>query len=73
MEGDKTIPRWKSWPMWLGILGALWALCAATGLTVELGITSDTYNTVITAVGTILTLLGVVVNPTTTGITDKKG
>lgn len=56
--------RFKSWPMWLGIFGALWTLAAATGLTVEIGITNDTYNTIIGAVGTKLTLLGIVNNPT---------
>ena len=56
--------RWKSWTMWLGIFGALWVLATATGLTAKIGITSDTYNTVIGAVGTILTLLGIVNNPT---------
>ncbi len=56
--------RFRSWPMWLGIFGALWTLAAATGLTANIGITNDTYNTIIGAVGTILTLLGIVNNPT---------
>jgi len=56
--------RLKSWPMWLGILSALWMLASTLGIPQKIGMTNDVYNNVITAIGTILTLLGVVNNPT---------
>ena len=56
--------RWKSWPMWLGILSALWMLASALGLPQRIGLTNDAYRDIITAIGTILTLFGVVNNPT---------
>jgi len=56
--------RWKSWPMWLGILSALWMLASALELPQKIGLTNDAYRDIITAIGTILTLFGVVNNPT---------
>lgn len=56
--------RWKSWPMWLGILSALWMLASALGLPQKIGLTNDSYNNIVSAIGTILTLFGVVNNPT---------
>ncbi len=56
--------RWKSWPMWLGILSALWLLASTLGLPQKIGLTNDAYNNIVSAIGTILALLGVVNNPT---------
>ena len=56
--------RWKSWPMWLGILSALWLLASTFGLPQKIGLTNEAYNNVVSAVGSILALLGVVNNPT---------
>ena len=61
---DTKQSRLKSWPMWLGILSALWMLASTLGLPQEVGLTNDLYSNIITAIGTILTLLGVVNNPT---------
>lgn len=56
--------RLKSWPMWLGILSAIWLLASTFGLPQKIGLTNDAYNNVVSAIGTILALLGVVNNPT---------
>ena len=56
--------RWRSWPMWTGIAGAVWVLLSTAGLPQQIGLTNDTYITILNAVGTILTLLGIVNNPT---------
>ena len=60
----KKQSRWKSWPMWLGILSALWLLASTLGLPQKIGLTNDAYNNIVSAIGTILALLGVVNNPT---------
>ena len=56
--------RMKSWTMWLGILSAVWLLASSLGLPQDIGLTNDAYNNIVSAIGTILTLLGVVNNPT---------
>ena len=56
--------RFKSWALWLGIAGAVWLIASALGLPEKIGLTNETYNTILNAVGTILTLLGIVNNPT---------
>jgi len=56
--------RFKSWAMWLGILGAIWLMASAVGLPQKIGLTSETFNTIVSGVGTILTLLGIVNDPT---------
>ena len=50
--------------MWSGIAGALWLIFSALGLPQKVGLTNDSYVTIVNAIGTILTLLGVVNNPT---------
>ncbi len=61
---DAKQNRWKSWPMWLGILSALWMLASSLGLPQQIGLTNETFNNIVSAIGTILTLFGVVNNPT---------
>ena len=56
--------RFKSWALWLGIAGAVWLIASALGLPEKIGLTNEAYNTILNAVGTILTLLGIVNNPT---------
>lgn len=63
-SADTKQSRLKSWPMWLGILSAIWMLALALGIPQRIGLTNDAYSNIITAIGTILTLLGVVNNPT---------
>ena len=65
-----TIPRWKNWTLWTGILSALWLLLSAFGVPAKIGMTDETFNTAVSVAGTILTILGVMVNPTTSGVTD---
>lgn len=58
-----TQPRWKSWTMWLSVIGALWVIASAFGLPAKLGITDDNFKTVVNSIGTILVALGIVNNP----------
>jgi len=53
--------------MWSGIAGALWLIASALGLPQKIGLTDGTYITIVNAIGAILTLLGVVNNPTDRG------
>ena len=31
-------PRWRSWAVWVSVLGAAWTICNALGLTQKWGI-----------------------------------
>ena len=64
MNKTATQNRFKSWALWAGIAGAVWLILSALGVPEKIGMTNDTYNTIVNAVGTILTLLGIVNNPT---------
>lgn len=67
-EVAKNRSRWKSWALWVSILGAVSIVFSALGVWEKIGITSDAFETIVTAVGAILTAFGIVNNPT-----DKEG
>ena len=56
-------PRWKSWAMWLSVLGALWTIAEALGLPAKWGIQEGTFRTIVDAVGVILIAFGIVNDP----------
>ena len=70
MNPDETIkevvkqPRWKSWAVWVSVLGALWTIFNALGLTARWGIEESTFKTIVDAVGVILIGFGILNNPT---------
>ena len=57
-------PRWRSWAMWLSVIGALWTIASALGLTEKWGIPESTFKTVVDSIGVILMAFGIVNNPT---------
>ena len=57
-------PRWKSWAVWLSVLGAVWTILNAFGLTEKWGIPESTFKTVVDAIGVILIGFGILNNPT---------
>ena len=57
-------PRWKSWAVWLSVIGALWTIASALGLPAKWGIEEGTFKTIVDAVGTILIGFGILNNPT---------
>lgn len=57
--------RWKSWPMWLSLAGAVWMILSSLGISEKLGIDETTFNTVVNSIGSILIVFGIVNNPTT--------
>lgn len=57
-------PRWKSWAVWVSVLGALWTIANAVGLTEKWGIQENTFKTVVDAVGVILMGFGILNDPT---------
>lgn len=66
-ENEKTIvkqPRWKSWAVWVSVLGASWTICNALGLTHKWGIEESTFKTIVDALGVILIGFGILNNPT---------
>lgn len=57
-------PRWKSWAVWVSVIGAVWTILNALGLPAKWGIEESTFKTVVDAVGVILTGFGILNNPT---------
>ena len=57
-------PRWRSWAVWVSVLGALWTIASALGLPERWGIEEGTFRTILDAVGVILTGFGILNNPT---------
>lgn len=68
MENNEKIvvpqPRWRSWALWVSVLGALWTIASALGLTQKIGIEEGTFKTIVDAVGVILIGFGILNNPT---------
>lgn len=56
--------RLKSWAVWVSVLGAVWTILNAFGLTEKWGIPETTFKTVVDAVGVILIGFGILNNPT---------
>ena len=57
-------PRWRSWAVWLSIIGAVWTILTALGLPQKWGIEEGTFKTIVDAVGVILIGFGILNNPT---------
>ena len=53
-------PRYKSWAMWLAVLGALGVILNATGVFEQIGIDSQAWD----VIGSILIGFGILNNPT---------
>lgn len=61
----KKIPkRFRSWATWVSITGAVWMFLSAFGLPQKWGISSEGWNTSLTALGALLTAFGILNNPT---------
>ncbi len=56
--------RLKSWAVWVSVLGALGVIFNALGMFEQWGITSDGWQDIITAVGSVLVGFGILNNPT---------
>ena len=57
-------PRWRSWALWLSVLGALWTIAEALGLPEKWGIQEGTFRTIVDALGVILMAFGICNDPT---------
>ena len=57
-------PRWRSWALWVSVLGAVWTILNAFGLPAKWGIEEGTFKTVVDALGVILIGFGILNNPT---------
>ena len=56
--------RLKSWAVWVSVLGALGVILNSLGVFEKLGITSEAFEVMVNAVGTILIAFGILNNPT---------
>lgn len=56
--------RFRSWALWVSVIGAIWTILAAFGITEKIGITDETLQVILNAAGTILIGFGIVNNPT---------
>ena len=57
-------PRWKSWAVWVSVIGAVWTILNAFGLPANWGIEEGPFKTVVDAIGVILIGFGILNNPT---------
>lgn len=64
MKIQNVQPRWRSWALWLSVLGALWTIASALGLPEKWGIQEGTFRTIVDAVGVILIAFGICNDPT---------
>ena len=62
------LPRFKSWATWVSVAGAIWILLSSFGLPEKWGMTIDSFNNGLNAVGALLVAFGILNNPT-----DKEG
>ena len=56
--------RFKSWALWLSVIGAVWVILSAFGVPEKIGISEGVFKTVVDAIGTILIGFGICNNPT---------
>ena len=56
--------RLKSWAVWVSVLGAVGVILNSTGVFDKLGITSQTFDIIVNAVGSVLIAFGILNNPT---------
>jgi uncharacterized membrane protein len=56
--------RFRSWALWLSVIGAVWVILSAFGLPQKWGLEEGAVKTVVDAVGTILIGFGILNNPT---------
>lgn len=57
-------PRYKSWALWLSVLGAIGVILNATGVFEKIGLDSTSWDIIVNALGSILIGFGIVNNPT---------
>jgi len=65
-NGKTIVPqaRWRSWAVWVSILGAVWTILNALGITQKIGIEETTFKSIVDAIGVILIGFGILNNPT---------
>lgn len=63
-SAGNTQPRYKSWALWLSVLGAVGVILNATGVFEKIGLDSASWDIIINAIGSILIGFGIVNNPT---------
>ena len=56
--------RLKSWAVWLSVFGALGVILNSLGVFEKIGITSQTFDIIVNAAGSILIAFGILNNPT---------
>ena len=56
--------RFRSWALWLSVIGAVWVILSAFGLPQKWGLEEGVFKTVVDAIGTILIGFGILNNPT---------
>lgn len=60
----KILSRFTSWATWVAVAGALWVILSAFGVPEKIGVTSEGWNAALNALGGLLTVFGIVNNPT---------
>ncbi|MBR2724620.1 MAG: holin [Ruminococcus sp.] len=56
--------RWKSWALWVSVLGLVGLILQTTGVFEMIGLDGEEWDSIVTSLGTILTAFGILNNPT---------
>ena len=65
-DNNKTVNRWKSKIVWSSSFALILIILGSLGLYEKLGITEDKLKTVVDSILSLLVVLGILNNPTTT-------
>ena len=60
----EVLNRFRSWATWVSLAGAVWLLLSSFGIADKIGVTSQMWEAVLNFVGIVLSLFGIVNNPT---------
>lgn len=60
----KVLSRFRSWATWVALAGAVWVLLSSFGIPERIGLTSEGWNAILNALGTILAVFGITNDPT---------
>jgi uncharacterized membrane protein len=65
--------RWRNKGLWVSVASLALLICQIYGLLPKLGLTSETFNAIVNGILGILTIAGVISNPTSgNGYVDEK-
>jgi uncharacterized membrane protein len=73
MEVNIIMERFKNYGLWVSLFALIGLVLQTYGLFAKLGLTNETYNSIVSAILAVLVAAGIISNPTSgSGYIDKK-